>query len=221
MVSSDMIGAVNVTLFDVEFNRIGEAMEPIVRVGIILASVREGRRGEAFAGWIQARMAERPDAASELLDLREWAFPAYAYRDTPMIAEKAYADGSMGRRWADKIASLDAFVIVTPEYSHGYPGALKNALDHLYAPWTYKPVGFVSYGGFAAGARAVEQLRAVATELRMVSIRDEVNIRLVGFAGDERGWPKDEIYGKRAAVMIEELLWWARVTRDGRALRPR
>lgn len=29
-------------------------------IGIILASVREGRRGEAFARWIEALLSERP-----------------------------------------------------------------------------------------------------------------------------------------------------------------
>jgi NAD(P)H-dependent FMN reductase len=224
MVSSAMFRAEIVTLFAVEFNRsrrIVESMESTLGVGIILASVREGRRGEPLARWIHARMPDRPDVTSELLDLREWSFPAYAHRDTPLVAEKNYEAGSLARRWGDKIASLDAVVIVTPEYSHGYPGSLKNALDHLHAPWAYKPVGFVSYGGFAAGARAVEQLRLVATELRMVPIRDEVNIRLVGYSGDERGWPKDEIYAKKAGVMLDELLWWARVARDGRERHPR
>src|SRR5262249_24955503 len=123
--------------------------------------------------------------------------------------------------WFDAVSSKDAFVVITPEYSHGYPGALKNAFDALYTPWTYKPIAFVSYGGFAAGARAVEQLRLVALGLRMIPIRDEVNVRLVGMAADERGWPKDELYSRRAAVMIDELVWWTRVAVDGRERNPR
>jgi len=188
-----------------------------LRIGVILASVREGRRGEGFAKWIVTLASERPDLAVTLLDLREWALPPYALKDMPTVAEKAYEPGSLSHRWAHEVTSHDAFIVVTPEYTHGYPGALKNALDHLYAAWSYKPVGFVSYGGFAGGARAVEQLRLVAVELRMVPIRDEVNVRLVGYAADERGFPKDEIYGKRAGLMLDELTWWARVVKDGRA----
>jgi NAD(P)H-dependent FMN reductase len=97
---------------------------------------------------------------------------------------------------------------------------LKNAIDHAFVAWANKPVAFVSYGGTAAGARAVEQLRLVAVELRMVPIRDEVNVRLIGVALDAQGQPTDEFYAKRAAAMIDTLLWWARVTRDGRENHP-
>jgi NAD(P)H-dependent FMN reductase len=196
-------------------------MEPALEVGVIVASVRDGRRGAAFAAWIHALLSVRANVQSQLVDLLEWPLPAYAHRDSPLVAEKGYEAGSLARRWADKVASLDAFVIVTPEYSHGYPGALKNALDQVNTPWNYKPVAFVSYGGFSAGARAVEQLRQVAIELRMIPIRDEVNLRLVGYVADDRGWPKDELYGKRASTMADELLWWARMAKEGRERRPR
>jgi NAD(P)H-dependent FMN reductase len=187
-----------------------------LQVGVILASVREGRRGEGFAKWITTLASERPSLSVSLVDLRQWPIPPYALKDGPSVAEKTYEAGSLAQRWSETVTSFDAVVIVTPEYSHGYPGALKNALDTLYAPWNYKPVGFVSYGGFAAGARAVEQLRLVSVELRMVPIRDEVNVRLVGYQADERGFPKEELYVKRANVMLDELAWWARVAKDGR-----
>lgn len=196
-------------------------MERALPLGIILASVREGRRGEPFARWIHALVSERQDAAGKLLDLKEWPLPHYALRDTPVVAEKGYAPGTLSRRWADEIASLDGFVIVTPEYNHGYPSSLKSALDHVYAPWNHKPVAFVSYGGGASGARSVEQLRLVAVELRMAPVRDEVNVRLVGYSADERGFPKDPWYAKKASAMLDDLVWWARVLRDGRERHPR
>src|SRR2546426_8679304 len=69
---------------------------------------------------------------------------------------------SMGRyqqphtkRWAAKIASLDAFVFVSPEYNHGIPAALKNAIDFLFAEWKNKATGFVSYGGAGGGGGGV------------------------------------------------------------------
>jgi NAD(P)H-dependent FMN reductase len=196
-------------------------MQAALEVGVILASVRDGRRGEQFAAWISALLAARAEVQTELLDLKEWAAPPYSHKDPPTVAEKSYEPTSLAGRWRDKIASKDALLIVTPEYSHGYPGALKNALDQIYAPYNHKPVAFVSYGGFASGARAVEQLRLVAIELRMVPIRDEVNVRLVGYAADERGWPKEELYGKRAAAMLDELLWMGRLLKDGRERHPR
>jgi NAD(P)H-dependent FMN reductase len=190
-------------------------------IGVILASVREGRRGEAYAKWIYSLLSERPEIQVEFIDLKEWPLPAYGYRDSPLVIEKIYEPGSLPSRWAEKIRALDGFVIVTPEYTHSYPGSLKNAIDHLYFAWNYKPVAFVSYGGFAAGARAVEQLRLVAIELRMAPVRDEVNLGLIGITLDDRGWPTAELYQKRAAAMIDELLWWTRITQEGRAKDPR
>jgi NAD(P)H-dependent FMN reductase len=192
-----------------------------LRIGTILASVREGRRGEPFAHWIHSLASSRPGVEAELLDLKEWPLPSYGHKDMPTVAEKNYPAGSLPRRWADKVASMDAFIVVTPEYNHGYPGSLKNALDHLYGAWSYKPVGFVGYGGFAAGARAVEQLRLVALELRMAPVRDEVNLSLVGFTADAKGWPDNPIHQKKAAAMLDELLWWTRVVKDGREKNPR
>jgi chromate reductase len=40
------------------------------------------------------------------------------------------------RRFRDAITSSDGVVIVTPEYNHGVPGVLKNALD-----WASRPFG--------------------------------------------------------------------------------
>ena len=194
-------------------------MNSDLKLGVILASTREKRRGEGFAHWIFALLAERSGVAVELLDLRDWRLPNYDHAAGPTVAEKNYAD-PVAKAWVERIAALDGYVIVTPEYNHGYPGGLKNAIDHTFTTWANKPVGFVSYGGMAGGARAVEQLRLVAIELRMVPIRDEVNVRLIGAALDERGRPTEDVYAKRAAAMIDTLLWWTRVTKDGREKYP-
>ncbi len=195
--------------------------ETVVRIGVVLASVREGRRGEAFARWVQGLLSERPDVEVELLDLVEWPLAPYRHRDPPNVAERSYPEGSLERRWGERIAALDGFVIVTAEYNHSFPSALKSALDAVYAPWNHKPVAFVSYGGLAGGARAVEQLRLIAVELRMVPVRDEVNVRLAGYVADERGHPADPLYARKAKATLDDLLWWARVAKDGRARRPR
>jgi NAD(P)H-dependent FMN reductase len=194
-------------------------METDLKLGVILASTREGRRGEGYARWIHALLSEREGIALDLLDLRDWRLPSYDLAAPPAVAEKSYTDPT-ARGWVAKIAALDGYVIVTPEYNHGYPGGLKNAIDHAFASWANKPVAFVSYGGTASGARAVEQLRLVAIELRMVPIRDEVNVRLIGVSLDEKGRPTDPFYAKRAATMIDTLLWWTRVTKEGRERHP-
>ncbi len=186
------------------------------RIGVLLASTRQGRRGEGIARWLHALVAERPAVEVELLDLREYPLAAYAHREMPPAIETKYTD-DLERRWSEKVHGVDGYVIVTPEYNHGYPGNLKNAIDHVHMGWWYKPVAFVGYGGTACGARAVEQLRSVAVELRMVPVRGEVNIRLIGLELDAAGSPKDPLYAKMAKGMIDQLLWWAAATKNARS----
>ncbi len=89
----------------------------------------------------------------------------------------------------EKIAEADAFIIVTPEYNHGYTAALKELIDSCYEPWHAKPVGFISYGGVSGGLRAVEQLRQVFAELHTVTIRDTVSFSNVWAQFDAAGNP--------------------------------
>ena len=123
--------------------------------------------------------------------------------------------------FADAILKADGLHVVTPEYNRGYPGHLKNALDALYQAWNYKPVAFVSYGGAAGGSRAVTQLGHVALELKMVPLRDEVNLSLIGLLVDGRGYTTAEIYGKKAQALLNELKFWAELLRTGREQHPR
>ena len=190
-----------------------------LRIGVILASVRQGRRGEAFARWIQGLLAEREGVRAELLDLRDHDLPPYAHAQMPRMIETQYADET-ARRWSETIHAQDGYVIVTPEYNHGYPGQLKNAIDHVQLGWWYKAVAFVTYGGSAAGARAAEQLRSVAVEVRMVPVRTEVNIRLIGLQADEAGRPTDPYYARQSGGLVDQLLWWTRAAKQGRTASP-
>src|SRR5207249_10807694 len=99
---------------------------------------------------------------SESVDTRDFELP---WLEEPMPPSMGRYQQPQTKRWAAKIASLDAFVFGSPEYSHGIPAALKNAIDFLFAEWKDKAAGFVSYGG-AGGARAVEQLRLVLAEVQ-------------------------------------------------------
>jgi NAD(P)H-dependent FMN reductase len=188
----------------------------MVRIGVVLASMRQGRRGENFAKWIHHLVAERPGVEAELLDLRDYPLSGYTYAEMPSAIEAKYEHEIM-RLWSEKVHGMDGFVLVTPEYNHGYPGQLKNALDHVSKGWWYKPVGFVGYGGMASGARAVMQLKAVCVELRMVPVRGEVNVRLIGLELDESQRPKDPLYARTSKAMIDQLLWWAVATKNSRA----
>ncbi|CAO5186409.1 FMN reductase [Frankia sp. AiPs1] len=146
----------------------------MTRIGIILGSTRPNRNGEAVARWVYDVAAQRSDAQFELVDLRDFPLP---HLDEPIPPSMGQYQNEHTKQWANKIASFEGFVLVTPEYNHGTSGVLKNAIDYLYAEWNNKAVGFVSYGS-VGGARAVEHLRLVAGELQMADVRQQVTLVL-------------------------------------------
>ncbi|MFE4415233.1 NADPH-dependent FMN reductase [Streptomyces sp. NPDC056821] len=146
----------------------------MTKIGIILGSTRPGRNGEAVAHWVYEQAAQRTDAEFELVDLADFKLPLLDEVYPPSMGQY---DQPHTQDWAQKIASFDGFVIVTPEYNRSVPGALKNAIDFLYAEWTNKAVGFVSYGA-TGGTRAVEHLRLIAGELQMADVRTQVALSL-------------------------------------------
>lgn len=175
----------------------------MTHVQIVLGSTRQGRFGDKVAGWFTQRAAARPDLTAELVDLADWPLPFF---DSPMPPAMQEPQDPQTLAWADKVTAADAYVLVTPEYNHGYPAVLKNALDHLVRPWRHKPVGFVGYGGPGAGIRAVEQLRQVVIELDMVPLRHQVAIPNVYLAFESDGTLKDPTGPDRqAAALLDEL----------------
>jgi len=148
---------------------------PVLKIAIIIGSTRPGRRGDGVAHWVHDLAAKRGDAQFELVDLRDFDLP---HLDEVMPAAMGQYQHPHTRAWAEKVASFDAFVFVTPEYNHSTSGVLKNAIDFLYAEWVNKAAGFVSYGS-AGGTRAVEHLRLVLGELQVADVRAQVALSLV------------------------------------------
>ncbi|GAA1274809.1 NAD(P)H-dependent oxidoreductase [Pseudonocardia aurantiaca] len=147
----------------------------MIRIGIILGSTRPNRNGEQVAKWVDDVASRRDDAELELVDLLDYPLP---HLDEPLPPSFGQYQHEHTKRWAEKIASFDGFVMVTPEYNHSTSGVLKNAIDYLYAEWHNKAVGFVSYGS-VGGARAVEHLRLIAGELQMADVRQQVTLSLL------------------------------------------
>ena len=147
----------------------------MTRIGIILGSTRPNRNGEQVAKWVYDIASRRDDTEFELVDLRDYPLP---HLDEPLPPSMGQYTNEHTRQWADKIASFDGFVFVTPEYNHSTSGVLKNAIDYLYAEWNNKAAGFVSYGA-VGGARAAEHLRLVAGELQMADVRQQVALSLL------------------------------------------
>ncbi len=172
---------------------------------VILGSTRQGRKGAVVARWFMQHASQREDVTVELVDLRDWPLP---FIDAPMPPASGQYDPA-ARPWAEKIATADAFVFVMPEYNHGYPAVLKNAIDHIYHEWGKKPAAIVNYGSFAAGYRGAEQLRQVLIELRVAPIRAQVGIPAVWTAFDEQGNIRDAAHNRAARALLDELVWWS------------
>src|SRR5258708_37638335 len=121
-----------------------------LNIAIIIGSTRPGRNGEAVAKWVYELAQKRTDAEFELVDIRDFNLPLL---DEPVPPSMGQYSKPHTKAWAATIGSFDGYVFVAPEYNHGISGALKNAIDFLFAEWNNKAAGFVSYGG-ARGARA-------------------------------------------------------------------
>jgi NAD(P)H-dependent FMN reductase len=141
---------------------------------VIIGSTRQHRFSEKAARYVFDELKKKEDVQAELIDLRDWPLPFYDEPIAPAMNKGNYSN-ELGKKWAAKIGEADGYIMVAPEYNHGYSAVLKNALDWVFPEWNGKPVGFVSYGN-AGGARAVEQLRQVVIELQMVPIRSAIHI---------------------------------------------
>ncbi len=176
----------------------------MMKIAVVIGSTRPGRVGEAVARWVFDIAVQRSDAEFELVDIAEWNLPLL---DEPVPASTGKYSKPHTLAWAKKVASFDAFVFVTPEYNHGTSGALKNALDFLYAEWNDKAAGFVSYGS-AGGARAVEQLRLVVSELQMAHVRKQVMFSLFTDFENFRVFAPDPRHEAEVDAMLDQVVAW-------------
>lgn len=148
---------------------------PGMKIAIVTGSTRPGRNNIAVAHWVLELAAKRGDASFELVDIADYHLPMLDEPFPPVVGVYNHVHT---KRWAAKIASFDGYVFVTPEYNHGVSGALKNAIDYLYAEWNHKAAGFVGYGG-TGGTRAVEQLRLVMGNLLVADVTAQVALSII------------------------------------------
>jgi NAD(P)H-dependent FMN reductase len=176
----------------------------MLNVGIILGSTRPNRNGEAVAKWVLEHTKSRTDASYELVDIRDYELPLL---DEPIPPSQGKYSQPHTKRWAEKIASFDAFVFVTPEYNHSTSGALKNAIDFLYREWNNKAAGFVSYGS-AGGARAVEALRLIMAEIQIADVRAQVMFSLFTDFKNFSEFAPDPRHDAELDAMLKQLVRW-------------
>lgn len=182
-------------------------MTETMKITLIYGSTREGRLCDTVAEWVKGQIIKHPEFELDMIDPVGMDLPwRHEAQDGPALVEIK-----------NRIDRSDAFVILTPEYNHSYPAALKFIIDSAYEEWRAKPVAFVSYGGISGGLRAVEHLRLVFAELQAVGIRNTVSFadvwdhlntqgRLVSPPGQEKAMHK----------MLAQLHWWALALRQAR-----
>jgi NAD(P)H-dependent FMN reductase len=149
----------------------------VPRLLIIIASTRPGRVGLPVARWFERVAVDHGAFTVETADLAELDLPLLNEPHHPRLHQYNH---DHTQRWSATVEAADAIVFVTSEYNYGYPAPLKNAIDYLHSEWRHKALGFVSYGGIAAGTRSVQQLKQVAGALMLVSVQNLVNIAWVG-----------------------------------------
>jgi NAD(P)H-dependent FMN reductase len=177
---------------------------PVTKIAIIIGSTRPGRNGEAVARWVHEHAAKRDGVEYELVDLAEWNLP---HLDEALPAAAGQYANDHTKAWAAKIDEFDGYLFVTPEYNHSTSGALKNAIDYVGAEWYNKAAGFVSYGVFG-GARAVEHLRLVLSQLQVATVSAFVGLSL---AHDFENWSLKPTAQQEAALtpLFEQLESWS------------
>ncbi len=186
-----------------------------LKIAIVISTTRATRFGHKPAQWVKDIAAGRDDMHVEIVDLRDFPMPFF-----DEVASNAWAPSTneVARRWQKKVAEFDGYVFVTAEYNHGIPAVLKNALDYAYPEWNKKAAAFVGYGA-VGGARAVEQLRLVAAELQLATIRTGVYIQGADFmAVWKEGKDLKEIgYLQKGVIdLLDQLAWWTRALKSAR-----
>ncbi len=177
---------------------------------IIIASTRPGRVGPSVATWFHNRAVTHGGFNVELIDLAEVNLPMFDEPKHPRFGEYVHEHT---KAWSATIQRGDAFVFVIPEYNYGFNAAIKNAIDYLNREWLYKPLGFVTYGGVAAGTRAMQMLKQVTSALKLVPMTEAVNIPFVQqFLDENRALQANEVMETAAKAMLDELARWTSAT---------
>ncbi|MCB1340841.1 MAG: NAD(P)H-dependent oxidoreductase [Pseudooceanicola sp.] len=191
------------------------------RIAVIIGTTRPTRFGEKPAEWIKDKIAADGRMSVDVLDLAEYDLPFF---DEMASNKWMPSKDPKAVKWQQDLAKYDGYVFVVAEYNHSISGALKNALDQAFVEWGKKPAAVVGYGGVGA-ARAVEHLRTIAVELRMVNVASAVHIgggelmkvHPMGGVKDGKIADIDTVLAPSAKALIDELYWWADLLKGARA----
>lgn len=177
-----------------------------LKLNVIVASTRPGRKGPALGEWFRDYARAKSNFDVDLVDLADFELPVYDEAKHPRMQDYQHEHT---RRWSESVASADAYVFVTPEYNFGPPPSLTNALTYVYSEWGYKPASFVSYGGVSGGIRAVQSAKLALTTLKVVPIMETVTVPFFTECLEGDRFSPKEIHEESADALLKELHRWA------------
>lgn len=183
-----------------------------MKIAVIIGSVRQGRLSDRLAKWVADEVGKLTDV--EIIDLKDYPLP---FMDEP-ISPRYNPERSPVpevKKWLDKVAEFDGYVIVTPEYNRSMSGVLKNAIDFLDYQMDNKPVALVGHGS-SGGAQAVATLRMALPGVGAVTIPLAIFFTdRVGEAISEAGVLDEELQGapygpqSHLEAQAKSLVWYA------------
>ena len=180
-----------------------------LNIPVLLGTNRKLRKSVFVARWLMSEMEKRPEIQTRLFDVADFALP---HDDYGQELKDRFPE------WRDAIVQADGLVIVTPEYNHGYPGALKAVLDLLLREYVHKSVAFVGVSaGPWGGTRVIEAMVPMCRELGLAVTFADLNFPFVQKTFDDEGKLLDSVFEKRVKDFLDELVWMSRVLKWGRA----
>lgn len=178
-----------------------------LKIALLVGTVRAKRESIKAAHCIAAKFEQYPDIELTIVDPQQL-----------MLVDEGEDVKDPG--YSQITESADAFIIVTPEYNHSFPGSLKRMLDSEYTNYHKKPVALVGVSnGNWGGVRVCEALLPVCHRLGLVNIHPELYFPKIQDKFDDSGNLKAEYvdqYDKNVQTMIDELIWFAKLLKQGR-----
>lgn len=184
-------------------------MNDTITIAVLVGTTREQRQSIKVARYIAGLGEQQQGVKIVFVDPKDFTFNG---------------DGNdpegKDSRYTQITQEADAFFIVTPEYNHSFPGSLKRMLDSELQTYNHKPVAFagVSDGNWG-GVRAVEALVPAVRETGLVVMSWDVYFPWVKTLFEDDGALKPEHadrYEKNVGKLYSELLWFARLLKQGR-----
>lgn len=175
---------------------------------IIWGSSRRGRKGEVVTNWVKHQVTADGRFEIDYVDLQEQKLPFFDEPQSPFDMDSLddYTHPE-SKAWAQRVATSEAYLFITPEYNRSIPGVLKNAIDTVGKPWINKPAGIISYGGLSGGMVATAHLRLIAVELGLIQVAKWIAFPYFKEAFDQNGRPlKADYYEANFKKLLNELI---------------